>query len=153
VDGTDCKVKEPSPFSPKWFSHKFRGPALRYEVRLTIASGYIAWVNGKFPCGTYSDLRIFRSKMKTILGEHERVVADNGYPDRKCLRGVELPTAKLKLQSTIRAWHETLNKRLKLFKVLSKVFRHDLKLHSCRFHVVTKLTKLSLEEDGPLFSL
>lgn len=23
---------EPSPFDPKWFSHKFVGPGLRYEV-------------------------------------------------------------------------------------------------------------------------
>ncbi|GAX10088.1 hypothetical protein FisN_2Lu360 [Fistulifera solaris] len=24
VDGTDCPINEPSPFSPKWYSHKFK---------------------------------------------------------------------------------------------------------------------------------
>ena len=26
LDGTDFNIQEPSPFDPKWFSHKFEGP-------------------------------------------------------------------------------------------------------------------------------
>ena len=49
LDGTDCRVREPSPFGPKWFSHKFKGPGLRYEVAVSIRKGHIVWVNGTFP--------------------------------------------------------------------------------------------------------
>lgn len=41
LDGADFKIEEPTPFSPKWFSHKFKGPGLRYEVGLCIRTGYI----------------------------------------------------------------------------------------------------------------
>ena len=36
IDGTDCQIQEPTPFSPKWFSHKFNGPGIRYEVGILI---------------------------------------------------------------------------------------------------------------------
>jgi hypothetical protein len=28
VDGTDFRIHEPSPFSPRWYSHKFKGAGL-----------------------------------------------------------------------------------------------------------------------------
>ena len=31
VDGTDFRIQEPAMFDPKWYSHKFRGPGLRYK--------------------------------------------------------------------------------------------------------------------------
>ena len=49
VDDTACRIMEPAPFSPAWFSHKFHGPGLRYEVGISISSGYIVWINGPFP--------------------------------------------------------------------------------------------------------
>lgn len=31
LDGTaDCIIQEPYPFIPKWYSHKFHRPGLRY---------------------------------------------------------------------------------------------------------------------------
>ena len=36
VDGTDFLINEPKPFDNCWFSHKFRGPGLRYEVEVSI---------------------------------------------------------------------------------------------------------------------
>jgi len=38
VDGTDFTITEPTPFSPIWFSHKTNGPAIRYEVALSVRS-------------------------------------------------------------------------------------------------------------------
>jgi len=49
VDGTDSRISEPSPFSATWYSHKFHGAGLRYEVGLSISTGQIVWVNGAFP--------------------------------------------------------------------------------------------------------
>ena len=35
-DGTDFSIYEPSPFQQIWYSHKFKGPGIRYEVGVTI---------------------------------------------------------------------------------------------------------------------
>eukprot|EP00171_Calliarthron_tuberculosum_P023094 IDg23094t1 len=36
VDGTDCQIAEPRPFNRGWYSHKFKGPGVRYEVGIVI---------------------------------------------------------------------------------------------------------------------
>ena len=61
LDGTDFRIMEPTEFDPKWWSHKFNGPGLRYEVALCIRTGDIVWVNGGLPCGEWSDLRLARN--------------------------------------------------------------------------------------------
>jgi hypothetical protein len=44
VDGTDFRIYEPTPFSPMWYSHKYKGPGLRYEVALSIRGGDIVCI-------------------------------------------------------------------------------------------------------------
>ena len=50
VDCTDCKIREPGPYARKaskvWFSFKFKGPGLRYEIGINILSGLMVWVGG-----------------------------------------------------------------------------------------------------------
>ena len=58
VDGTDFCIMEPWPFSTKWWSHKFNGPGLRYEIVVCMQTGWIVMVNGPHPCGDWSDLCI-----------------------------------------------------------------------------------------------
>ena len=58
VDGTDFRIQEPIPFNPKWYSHKFKGPGLRYEVAICIKTGCIVWVIGPFPAGEWPDRKI-----------------------------------------------------------------------------------------------
>jgi hypothetical protein len=41
VDGTDFRINKPTDFSTKWFSHKFKGPGLRYEVVISIKGGIL----------------------------------------------------------------------------------------------------------------
>ena len=41
VDGTDCILYEPRPFSKNHYSHKSNEPALRYEVDLSTLGGDI----------------------------------------------------------------------------------------------------------------
>ena len=79
VDGTDFRIREPIPFNRKWYSNKFNGPALRYEVGVSINTGYIVWFNGPFPAGMMPDIKIFESNLKWKLNSGERVVADKGY--------------------------------------------------------------------------
>lgn len=85
VDGTDFRICKPSPFSTRWFSHKFKGPGLRYEVAVSIVGGDIVHTNGPFPCGAWPDIKIFRSDLINKLAPGEMVEADNGYrgqPDK-----------------------------------------------------------------------
>jgi hypothetical protein len=86
VNGVDFEIQEPTNFSSQWFSHKSRGPGLRYEMAVCIQTGKIVAYNGPFECGSWPDLQIFRSKLKCNLGPGEKVVADRGYrgDDRIC---------------------------------------------------------------------
>ena len=60
VDGTDCPIQEPSPFDKMWYSHKFNGAGVHYEVAVAIGTGHIVHVQGPYPCGAYPDIVIAR---------------------------------------------------------------------------------------------
>ena len=79
VDGTNFKIQQPQIFETKWFSHKFKGPGLRYEVALNIQTGDIVWSHGPFPPGAHMDLAIFLQGLAHKLEPGERVEADKGY--------------------------------------------------------------------------
>lgn len=154
VDGTDFKIEEPQPFACKWFSHKFKGPGVRYEVSLSLEGCDIVYVNGPFPCGV-PDINIYRAGLKNQLREDELLIADKGYQGESQLllsgEGTKLQTEAIKL---IRARHETLNSRLKNFGCLSSVWRHDLDKHWISFYSVIVITQLSLEtRDTTLFHI
>lgn len=48
VDGTDCPVFEPWPFSKQMYSHKMNGPGIKYELAVCLKTAMIVWVNGPF---------------------------------------------------------------------------------------------------------
>ncbi len=70
VNGTDFRIREPTVFSPKWFSYKFKGGGLCYEVGLLLETGDIMWVNGPFACRKWIDLEICRVGLKRALLPH-----------------------------------------------------------------------------------
>ena len=84
VDGTDVRIFEPTRFSPEWYSHKFHGAGLRYEIGIGIETGYVVRAQGPFPSDKYSDARKFKLVLQTRLLPHENVVADGGYTDERC---------------------------------------------------------------------
>lgn len=53
VDGTDFCIEEQRLFNREWYSsHKFNGPAVRYEIGVCIQeTRWIVWVNGPFKAG------------------------------------------------------------------------------------------------------
>eukprot|EP00557_Chaetoceros_sp_GSL56_P006075 CAMPEP_0176492108 /NCGR_PEP_ID=MMETSP0200_2-20121128/8797_1 /TAXON_ID=947934 /ORGANISM="Chaetoceros sp., Strain GSL56" /LENGTH=259 /DNA_ID=CAMNT_0017889597 /DNA_START=26 /DNA_END=802 /DNA_ORIENTATION=+ len=128
VDGTDFRIQQMVPFWKGWFSHKFKGPGLRYEVGLNIQTGCICWINGPFAPGVWNDLQIFRLTLKTRLPPGEKVEADDGY------RGDERVSTPMDAQNmheslmkdNARGRHETVNRRFKQFNCLSQVFRHEI---------------------------
>ena len=60
VDGTDCAINESRPFLSKWYSHKLNGPAVRYEVAVSL-KGEIVAVNVPYEDGTNPDIKFFRN--------------------------------------------------------------------------------------------
>jgi hypothetical protein len=147
VDGVDMRIREPSPFNRRWYSHKFHGPGLRYEVGVSIISGKIVWVSGPFPAGI-PDLVIFRGGLKLMLDNGEQVVADKGY------RGeVACHIERNHITGIIRARHETVNARLKMWNCLQATWRHDLQKHILAFNSIAIVTQMELENGQPLFNV
>jgi hypothetical protein len=52
-----------------------------------------------------------------------------------------------------KARHETINSRLKMFGVLSNVFRHDRDLHQFAFHPHAVITQICFENGSPSFGV
>jgi len=153
LDGTDFRIQEPSPFDPKWYSHKFKGPGLRYEIGISIASGDIVWAYGPAPCGSWSDLKIARTGIVRVMEHGEMIIADGGYKDaRYFITPNGLNNRDSRIQTVIRARHETVNRRFKQFSVLGNRFRHPLEKHGLCAHAVFKITQSMIENGYPLFN-
>ena len=109
-DCTDAPINEPSPFDRKWYSHKFKGPGLQYEIGVFIANGHIVCVNGAYSCGLWSDIAIARDCLLLELLPDERVLADGGYTGEERIwakgnSGYQNVTSIM--EGTARARHET----------------------------------------------
>ena len=148
VDGTDFRIQEPIPFNKKWFSKKFKGPGVRYEIGICIQTGWIVWVNGPFPCGAWPDLKIAMDSLVYMFEGDERAVADNGYKGHpeffdipwKHLDNYEQRTRK----ALARARHETVNGRFKDWKCLKEVWRHALEKHGITFTAVANIEQFKM---------
>ena len=146
-------------WSKKWFSHKFKGPGLRYEVAVSIKKGDIVWIAGPYIWGKWNDLEIFRDGLIYELEENERVEADNGYkaldPEfAKTPKGCSRREKRVDMQNRVRARQETVNKRLKQFQCLVQPFRHyDFDKHSQLVRAVAVVTQLSIQNGEPLFKV
>jgi len=141
LDCTDCRIEEPQPFSSDWFSHKFKGPGLRYEVGVNIQVGNIVWINGPFACGKFPDLKIAREAYTSAILKDEMTVADDTYRDCDYFIHPHGYPNSVELQKQIMSRHETINKRLKEFRVLSSPYP------------VAVITQLKIENGEPLYEL
>jgi len=159
VDCTDVEIEEPKMFWKGWYSHKHNGPGLRYEVAVSLKRGHLVWLNGPYPCGQWSDVKIFRHCLKSFLDPNERVEADDGYigeepvtcktPGGFYSRSEGVSTVRRRLRSR----HETANARLKSFGILSQTYRHEIEDHYFVFRSIAVLIKLAIESGEPLFTL
>jgi hypothetical protein len=153
VDGTDCPVPQQRSLAPKpFFSHKFRGHGLRYEITICIIAGDIVSIVGPFPCGNWLDIEIFCYFLKGMLDRFERVEADDGYVGEDP-ESIKVPGGvverQLYIRGHVRRRHETVNKRIKQFKCRVTVFRHDLSFHGPCFWACAMLTQLAINHVNP----
>ena len=153
VDGTDFRIYEQG---PAFYSHKFKGSGLRYEVVLCILTGKIVWINGPFECGLWPDINIFRSALMLELEDGERVEAYDGYVGEapkhiKCPQYFCNPEETEFMQQRICNRHESVNKRFKQFGILKQVYHHDLSDHADVFRAIAVITEIAIENGKPLF--
>ncbi len=153
LDRTDCRIFEPRPFDPMWFSHKFHGPGLRYEVGLCIKTGHIVWVNGGVPCGAWPDLTLARSAFVPALARTEQALADRGYSGEAKIITLNNQMQTSQRQKEIMSRHETVNARMKFFGALRQIFRHEVHLHPLCFYAVANIVQMTIENGSPLFSV
>jgi hypothetical protein len=155
LDGTDFAIQEPSPFNPGWYSHKFKGPGLRYELGVAIATGWIVWINGPFPCGSWPDLKIARHGIQLYMDPGEKYIADGGYRDGQQFGRTPtgLNNEQQRLEGILRARHETVNGRFKCWAALNGTFRHDVHLHKKVFFSIANIVQIVIEEESPPFQV
>lgn len=155
IDGTDFRIFEQSPFDKKWCSHKFNGPGVRYEVGICIQTGWIVWINGPYPCGEWTDLKIARDGVIYMLDPGEKFLADGIYSP---LHGwSETPSGHnnldQKMKADARARHETINGMFKQFGVLERCFRHRVSLHGKVFLAVANLVQATIQLEHTPFQV
>lgn len=154
VDGTDCRIPYQQKAPEAWYTQKFNGHGMRFEIGVCILTGWIVWLMGPFPCGDWPDVVIFRYALKHRLEEAERVEADDGYVGEDP-GSVKVPGSivhghdekQLCVRGVVRRRHESINNLIKRFKVVGgkAAFRHDLSFQGSCFTACTVLTQLSIE--------
>lgn len=124
---------------------------MRYEIALNIRTGHIVWKHGGYPCGDYPDLKLAREAYVPMVNPGELTMADKGYKDKHFFL---LPTQQNSgLHKFIMSRHETVNKRMKQYKILRETFRNAIEKHPMVFHSIANLTQLAIENGEPLFSV
>jgi len=138
------------------YSFKFRGPALRYEVAVSLLSNDIVWINGPFCPGDWNDLEIFRSSLINQLETGERVEADNGYVGEApkyvvCPASITTKIEELALMRRVEGRHEVLNKHIKNWKCMKGPFHvkgtpfEKMEKHSSLFRSCTVVTQVAMQ--------
>jgi len=79
------------------------------------------------------------------------VEADKGYRGEG--QNVNTPVEGSHIQARVWARHETLNKHLKQWSCLSRVFRHEVERHQVVFGAVAGITQLALENEEHLYDV
>ncbi len=155
IDEIDFRICEPTPFDSKWFSHKFRGPGLHYEIGICIPTGWIVWVKGLYECGDWPDIEIARAELHDALEYGEFYLADSGYRngDYYSVTSNGLSNCDQRMKSIVPARHETVNKRFRQWCCLERRFRHKRALHSKCLFAVANFTQFAIEDDEPLFDV
>ena len=158
VDGTDCPIHEPRPFSRTWFSQKFKGPGVKYEVAIDVLTGDCVWISGPHKASK-SDIKIFREDgLMAMIPEGRLAIADKAYrgePGKVSYPNHLDKDAVRELKKRIRARHETFNWRLKNFDVLHQVFRHKpvLPQHKACLEAVAVIVQCEIDMGFKLFQV
>ena len=165
--------------SSKWYSHKFNGPGVAFEVVNDPIDGHFRWINGPKESSQH-DLTILRGGTKgkkkkwdksslyfqmTALQEEYnlKLVGDSAYEGQADVvtttKDAHKPATK-KLFARMKSMQETCFKRLKDFKVLRESFRHGKKGTADKLEAIQRsfeatavLLQYDFEDGHPLFEV
>ena len=133
IDRLYFSICKPFPFSKKWYSHKFEGPALTYEIAVAIRSGDIVWAYGGYLASKYPDdvmaCKAFMNVIDRDLNEH--VIADDKYshlPFFVCPVKDSFTKRDLMIRRIL-ARHENVNSRVRRFRILRDCNIGNLKFY------------------------
>ena len=159
VDGVHCPIWEPTHLTlsknTKFYSHKFKGPALDYEIGISLYENKVVWVNYPFKASKH-DITIFRSALKAKIPKGKLVIADLGYRGEKKIIAVpnSHDVAEVRdFKGRARARQESFNKKIKNYKVLSEKFRHGVEKQQTCFQACVVLAQCQIENGSPLFDV
>eukprot|EP00536_Pseudo-nitzschia_multiseries_P015770 jgi/Psemu1/43791/gm1.43791_g len=141
------------------YSHKFNGPAVKYEVGVCLKTGWIVWINRPF-VGSKNDGTIYKEGLSNLLHDDEAVEVDRGYRghDKMKLPDMGLTGIERKMKSNAQSQHETVKGRLKIFNVLTSHFRNMktnrqgmMQKHKISFEAVAVITQLKFVSGETIF--
>jgi len=145
IDGADFCIKEPRPFSASWYSHKYKGPGVRCEIGVCIATGWIAWAHGPFRCGTCSDETIAQLGLHHMLDHGERHIADGGCKSLHAIIPDDAVTVQeMNYMQICRTRHETINTLFKKFASIGDVFTRHCSKHALFGHSVINIVQIGI---------
>ena len=157
----------------KWWSHKFNGPGVSFEVVADPIKGKILWINGPEPASIH-DITFLRggkkgdeknwkrSSLYFHLPLRVKLVGDSAYQGEpyKVTTTMDAHDAATKrLFARMKSMLETCFSRLKNFKVLRESFRHgtlvDDKMKKIKraFDVAAVLVQYDFENGASLFEV
>lgn len=161
----------------KWYSHKFNGSGLSYEVCCDVVQDRIVWVNGPFPASKH-DITIFRggkrgekSKWRSDslfsqVPNGKRLIGDSGYVGEPKKISATLGGHSKEVKeyfARAKSRQETINARYKNFRILGTSFWHKgekgsgskgkMDLHGSVFNAITVVLQYDLENGNPLFDM
>ncbi len=118
----------------------------------------LLWLSGSHQPELYNDLDIFRLSLATFLEPFEHVEADDGYAGEAPLKVkrsscITVPEERKRMMSRVRSRQETVNKRLKDWRILRQTYRHNIIDHRDVMGAICVITQLAINNVECLFEV
>jgi hypothetical protein len=155
-DGVDYRTNEVRPLWNGNFSFKHHGAGVKYDIGLNIQTGDIVWIGGPYRCGLPDSTLFKKSGVIDYLEEGEMLEGDTHYKNNLPQYFLKHAAKSLgdRQASTVEARHETVNKRMRQFNILSHgAFRHGIDKHANAFRAVAVLTQVNMKHGHRLFQV
>ena len=81
IDGTDFQILQKGIVKKgnAYASHKYTGKSALYKLGVDILTGNLVWIQGPYPAGNFTDIKIFNKVLRNFLEPGEQVEANEGY--------------------------------------------------------------------------
>lgn len=161
VDGVDCRTYEKSTdemnVDPAQFTHKHNHGGVKYEIGIDCYESKIVWISGPHRGGKH-DRTIFAEGLRDKIPEGKVVISDRVYTDKKRNDNADLALPCIgdsqelfNFKARAKARHESLNGRLKDFRILFDTYHHPHGNHVFAFEAVAVLVQYAMDHGHPIF--